>query len=439
MPRPGFRPIISVARLVGLTFAVIAPCASVFLTYGAAYQSAGTGLVLGFVIGAVLNLLVMSGYAEVGSVYPECGGDYSLASRALGPRVGSIYTSLFTFKGMVIPAVLSLATASYLNALVPSLPLTPLAVLVLLLYLALAYGHLGASSYVASVMVVLEGLVMVAFLIVALTSLHQPWSVLVHPVMASGHVLVAATSGGILAATVASVFAYNGAEAALYYSEETRARPENFGRVIMGTAATTVLLELIVIIAATLALPSLHLATNTSIPLAVIIQKSGLGQGGTRALLLGVTIAMFDTGLAATLGYGRIYFAIARDGQWPNGLNAFFLRQNRYGVPYGPYLVLGVINLVITVFSTLTNLVVFTGALLMLLYLGVTVAALVVRRRVQPPYRMPLWPLLPVLALAGLLFVLTQLSLTGILVTVGMVVLGVAWSFGRRKAVSPSA
>ena len=108
-------------------------------------------------------------------------------------------------------------------------------------------------------------------------------------------------------------------------------------------------------------------------------------------------------------------------------------------------------NLIIVVFSALTNLVVFTGALLLLLYLGVMVAALVVRRRKRPPYRMPGWPVLPAFAVVAILLLLTQQSLVGILVTLAMVAVGVVWSFfhlnpsaeapffraGRKRAAQP--
>ena len=432
-------PVIGIARLVGLTLAVIAPAASVFLTYGAAYASAGTGLVIGFLIGAVINLLVMFSYAEVGSQYPEAGGDYSLASRVLGFRIGSIYTSLFAFKGMVIPAVLSIATVSYLHALFPQIPVTVASVGVLVFYLVLSVGGLKTSSLAATIMVSVEIVMIIAFVFLALLSIHQPLGVLFsHPVMAKGHAVVAATSAGILSATVSSIFAFNGSESCLYYSEETRAHPATFGRVIMGTAITTIIVEMIAIIAATLAIPRLHLNTNATIPLATIVQHSAMGHVGIVILLAGVTIAMFDTGLAATLGYGRIYYAIARDGQWPRPLNTFFLKLNSQGVPYGPYVVLGGINLIVTVFSNLTNLVIFTGALLLALYLGVVVASLVARRRGHPPYQMPFWPVLPLLAVLAILYVLSQTSATAVLVVMGMIVLGLIWSVfapGRRGQV----
>jgi amino acid transporter len=143
---------------------------------------------------------------------------------------------------------------------------------------------------------------------------------------------------------------------------------------------------------------------------------------------MGVVIAQFDAALASTLTYGRIYYAIARDGQWPRPVNRFFLRLNRHGVPYGPFVALGAINLVICLVSSLTSLVVFTGALLMVLYLGVALSSFVTRRRQRPAFRMPLWPIPPLVGIVGIVLVLTQLSVQGIVIVAAMVALGVLWS-----------
>src|SRR5579875_502380 len=140
----------------------------------------------------------------------------------------------------------------------------------------------------------------------------------------------------------------------------------------MTTTVATVVVELVAVVPATLALPSPHLGSGAGIPPAILIQRSALGTVGGRLLLVGVAAAMFDTGLAATLGYGRIITPSPAIASGRN-LSRFFLVLNRKGVRYRPYLILGAVNLLIVVFSVLTNLVVFTGALLLVLYLGVMV------------------------------------------------------------------
>ena len=77
-------------------------------------------------------------------------------------------------------------------------------------------------------MVLVEAVVLFGFLVVAGTGLNQSPAVLWHPVIPRHSAVESSAAAGILSATVASVFAHNGADASLYYSEETRARPKEF-------------------------------------------------------------------------------------------------------------------------------------------------------------------------------------------------------------------
>ncbi|MCY0880002.1 MAG: APC family permease [Firmicutes bacterium] len=422
-------PKLNTFQAVALALAATSPTASVFLTYGSAWQVAGTGLVLGYAIGIILVFGIAMTYAEGASAYPyTAGGDYSIVSQALGPRIGSIYTSLFLFKGIVIPSVLSLATAAYLQAIFPAIPLTWTAVAVLVVILIFAFEGIRISGWVATAMVILESVVLLGFMVIAALHIHQSLAVLVHPVMmrAGGHALVGATAAGILASVVSALFAYNGWEASLYFSEETHTNPRGVGQTVMVNIALIAGMEFLAILLATLALPDLR-HVSTTLPLTSVV-KDAIGAAGAVAILAGVVVAQFDSALASTLTYGRIYYAIARDHQWPPAINGFFLRLNRHDVPYGPFVVLGVINLAICLVSQLTSLVIFTGSLLMVLYLGVAVSSFVTHRRDRPAYRMWAWPVPALVAIIGILLVFSQESVTSLMVVAGMVALGLLWS-----------
>lgn len=423
------RPKLSTFQAVALALAATSPTASVFLTYGSAWQVAGTGLVLGYAIGIVLVIGIALTYAEGASAYPyTAGGDYSIVAQALGPRIGSVYTSLFMFKGIVIPSVLSIATAAYLKAIFPSIPVTLTAVIVLLIILFFAFEGIRMSGAVATAMVIVESAVLIGFMVISATHIHQSPAILIHPIMANthGHGFRAATAAGIIASVVSALFAYNGWEASLYFSEETHTDPKRVGQTVMINIAVITGLELVAIALATLALPALH-QVGGSLPLTLVV-RDAVGSIGAMAILGGVVIAQFDSALASTLTYGRIYYAIARDGQWPAPINRFFLKLNRHEVPYGPFVILGMINLAICLMSSLTSLVIFTGSLLMVLYLGVAISSFITHRHHQPAYRMWLWPLPALVAIIGILIVFSQESLTSIFIVLGMVAMGIVWS-----------
>lgn len=418
---------------MAFALAATSATASVFLTYGSAWAAAGTGLVIGFLIGAVIAYAIALSYAKGASAYRyTAGGDYSIVAQALGRRVGSIYTSLFAFKGIVIPAVLSLATAAYLQAVIPGLALVPTAVVVLLVILFLSVEGIKVSSTVAMVMVAIESVVLVGFMVVAATHLRQPFGVLLHPVMPSNHGLLPAVGTGVLASVVSALFAFNGWEASLYVSEETKTNPRGIGRTVVVNISLIVGLEVLAVLLATLALPQLSLSTSTVIPLAVVV-RSAMGVFGATALLVRIVIAQIDSALASTVVYGRIYYAIARDGHWPEALNRFFLRLNRFGVPYGAFVVLGVINVIVCLATSLTNLVVFTGALLMVLYLGVAASSFITRRRDHPAFRMPWWPVPPLVAIVGIAAVFTQQTVVAVAVVAAMVAVGLGWGLAHRR------
>lgn len=433
MPRPRplhspLAPVIGLGRLIGLTFAVIAPASSVFLTFGTAFQDAGTGIVLGYAAGSLLNLTMMLCYAEVGSRYPEAGGDYALAARALGRRVGSIYTVLFLVKGMAIPGLLALSTATYLHELWPSLPTMGLAFAIFSLHLLLASLELRTSSLVVNAMVAIEFFVFVLFMASGLHALHQPLQVLWHPIRESAPgVRLPVPREAWLAAATAALYGLNGPQSCLYYSEETRTAPRQLGRTILGTAVATILVELAAVVVGTLALPTLVMG-HQSLPLAGVVEANLGGTWGRTLLLGGISIALFDTGLATTMSYGRIFFAIARDHQWPGALNRLAGALSRRGTPVGALVLLGAANFLMLALSGIHFLVTLGGTVLIVVYLGIALASLRTRIGQSPaPYAMPLWPLAPLAALAGLGLVLAQLARFQIIVTGLIVLLGVFW------------
>lgn len=433
-PPSRLHPVIGLGRLFGLTFAVIAPATSVFLTYGTAYERAGTGLFIGYLIAAVINLAIMCSYAEVGSRYPEAGGDYSLAARALGSGVGTVYTLLFALKGIMVPAVLALTQATYLALLWPTLPLVPIALVILALYVGIAFLDIGSSSRVVTAMVAIEAGVLGWFVLAALVSGHQPFSILIHPQMGAGPTTSPPATAALLAAAIPALYGLNGAQACLYYSEETQAPPRAFGTTVLTATLITIVIELVGVAVATLALPRVTIPMHGVLPLLPMLRQGPLGPWGTTVLILGIFLALLDTGIATTMSYGRIYFAIARDGQWPAPMNRWCLRLSARSVPYAAILLIGATNGLVILMAGSGFLIILTGSVLLLLYLGVALAGLVTRVRTgPPPYTMPLWPLPPLLAVAGLLVLALQVGPQELVILSGLLLVGIAAALGRSR------
>ncbi|WP_329455652.1 APC family permease [Streptomyces sp. NBC_01497] len=404
-------------NVLAIAISAISPTTSVFLVYGSGLGSAGTGVVWAFVIGAVIALAMSLCYAETGSVFPSAGGAYTIVRRALGPVSGGVAGVLFLLLALVSTASILVSSATYLSSLVPGgLPVGWVALGMMVLVTALSLGKIAPASWVAGAMLVLElavVLVFTGFAFAHASGQNAPFTapaVAVHDGSAGG-VVTGVGAAGLLAAVVPALFAFNGYDWPLYFAEESRGPRRALPRAVVVAALVAVVVEVAAVIAATYAVHDLGTTAADASPLSLIAHQV-MGPTGATILLSGVVIAMFDTGLAANLGYARVYYAAARDGMLPGPLSRFFGRVSAGSrVPVAAIAFLFVGNGLLCVFSSLNDLITFTGVVIVTVYLLVAVSALVCRvrdRSLPRAFRMPLWPLPPLLAIAGVVVALTQ-------------------------------
>lgn len=393
--------------VLSIAVAAISPTTSVFLVYGGDLTLAGTGVIWAFIAGAVIALCMAVCYAEVGSVFPSAGGAYTIVRRAIGPVAGGMINILFLVLGLVSTSSILVAAATYLSSLVPGgVPVNWVALAMMVLITGLSVRRISPTGWITTLILVLELVVILVFtgFAFAHASLHHnPFT---HPVMATGHtgVLQAVGAGGLLAAVVPALFAFNGYDWPLYFAEEAKNARRTLPRAVVLAAVISVVVELLAVTGATLAIRNLGATTANDAPLSLIAAQV-MGSVGAKVLLVGVVIAMFDTGLAANLGYARVYYAAARDTMWPGPLNTFFSHLGaRSNVPVNGFVVLFVGNAVLCIFSSLNTLITFTGVVIVTIYLFVAVSALVCRvrdRGLLGTFRLPLWPVPPLIAIIG--------------------------------------
>ena len=146
------------------------------------------------------------------------------------------------------------------------------------------------------------------------------------------------------------------------------------------------------------------------------------------------------------LGYSRVPFAAARDGNYFRALAAV---HPRHGIPHRSLVALGVVATCFCFLSLaqVITLLVVTRILLQFLLQQVGVMKLRVQRQeLERPFKMPLYPLPPLLAMAGFIFILVNRShaLGGLALAAGIAFSGTAiylfrargmreWPFARGK------
>jgi amino acid transporter len=139
-----------------------------------------------------------------------------------------------------------------------------------------------------------------------------------------------------------------------------------------------------------------------------------------------IVIAVLNATLAITLGSGRILYSAARDNAFGPLSKPIAHIHPRLRTPWIATLIIGVIGVILCLGVSIDTLVNLTGASLVADYALIAIAALVARATgatAGSPYRMKLWPLPPLLALAALGYVFTQqtsLLLEATLITMGI-------------------
>lgn len=425
--------------VLAIAVAAISPTTSMFLVYGDGLSLAGTGVVWAFVAGGVIALAMALCYAEVGSVFPSAGGTYTIVRRALGPVWGGTVNVLFLVLGITATSSILLAAATYLSSLVPGgLPVNWVALVLMAVVTLLSVSRIAPTGWVTAAMLVLELTVILAFTGFCLAHVSLARSPFTDPVLPGSvpGAFQAVGLGAILAATVPALFAFNGYDWPLYFAEETRTARRAVPRAVLLAAGIAVAVELTAVVAATYAIADLAATSASSAPLTIIATRA-MGRTGADILLAGVVVAMFDTALAGNLGYARIFYAAARDNMWPGPLNRVFGHIGASRVPVYGFAVLFVGNGVLCVLSSLSELVTFTGVVIVIVYLLVAVAAIVSRvrdRDLTRTLRMPLWPAAPIVAIAGVVLALTQQTALDIVaaLTITGVTLAVYVAYRRR-------
>ena len=145
----------------------------------------------------------------------------------------------------------------------------------------------------------------------------------------------------------------------------------------------------------------------------------------------------FGSVFALLLGYSRIPFAAARDGYF---FQAFARLHPRHGFPYVSLVVIGLISIVCSFFSLGMVIDALIVTRIVVQFMGQIFAVSLLRTRAPQlarPYRMFLYPLPSLIALAGWIFIFATTGREIIYFGLGTLLLGIAcfflWSWRTRR------
>jgi APA family basic amino acid/polyamine antiporter len=387
--------------------------AGVFAAFGPAAKAAGTGLLIGLVIAAVIAYCNATASAQLAAAYPTSGGTYIYGREQLGHWWGFTAGWGFVIGKTASCAAMALTFATYAVP-GPWWAQRLVAVAGVLGLAALNYGGITKTAVLTRILVtctLIALAVIVAGIAVggaASTTRLGGWSAL-------------GTGGayGVLQAAGLLFFAFAGYARIATMGEEVHDPQRTIPRAIPIALGITVVVYVVVGGAALLAAGPDRLAAAAA-PLTEAVRAAGAG-GIAPVVRIGGALASLGALLALIAGVGRTSLAMARHRDLPAWLAAV---HPRYRVPHHAEAALAVIVSVLVLSTDLRSVIGFSSFGVLVYYAVANISA------ATQPAGQRRWPRqLNGLGLVGCVVLAATLPLTSVLTGVAMFAVGLAGRF----------
>ena len=388
----------------------------IFFVLTSAVPEAGPAVVISFVIAALTAAFTALCYAELASSIPVAGSSYSYAYATLGEVVAYAVGWCLVLEYAVSSAAVSVGWSEYLNQLLDDtlgvripdalssapgaggLVNLPAIVLVTLCALLLVRGA-SESARANAVMVAIKVGVLLLFVVIALTGFD------------SGNLTPFAPMGvaGISAAASSIFISFIGLDAVSTAGEEVRDPRRTLPLAIVGALLVVTTVYLLVAFSAVGAQPAGEFEGQEA-GLALILERVTGGTWAGIVLAAGAVISIFSVTLVTMYGQTRILFAMSRDGMIPS---LFSKVDPRSLTPLRGTVAVALFVGLLAGFVPLDFLIDLTSMGTLVAFSVVSIGVMVLRHT-QPDlprgFRVPGYPVVPVLSVAFCLYLISGLS-----------------------------
>ncbi|MFF9220157.1 APC family permease [Streptomyces viridosporus] len=383
--------------------------AGVFAAPAPAAQAAGSGLLLGLAVAAVVAYCNATSSARLAARYPASGGTYVYGRERLGEFWGYLAGWAFVVGKTASCAAMALTVGAY----VWPEQAHAVAVAAVVALTAVNYGGVRKSAWLTRVIVVVVLAVLASVVVVSLASGEADPGRL--------GIEVPNGAGGVLQAAGLLFFAFAGYARIATLGEEVRDPARTIPRAIPLALGIALVVYAAVVVAVLSVLGAQGLGDATA-PLADAVRAAGV-PGLAPVVRVGAAVAALGSLLALILGVSRTTLAMARDRHLPGGLAAV---HPRFQVPHRAELVVGAVVAVLAATVDVRGAIGFSSFGVLTYYAVANASAWTLRSG-------PAARVVPALGLAGCLVL--AFSLPGLSVAMGAGVLAVGvLAYGVRRS-----
>lgn len=419
---------VPVATAVGLG-AIIG--AGIFVLSGTAVALAGADALIAFIIVGVLAIIEALELGELGSLMPEVkGASYSYTYKAFGSELGFM-TGMLRYMGLATAvSVIALGFGSYLASLAgissASYPVFFAIALIAVLAVVNLFGIKKAAETDLALVLIKLGIlgIFIAFaLYIAFTGVHSNLSGITFDLSGNGW-------NGIFAASVVVFFAYSGYQAIASISSRIKGGSSGYVTSILSAVVISIVVYLLVVVGLLILLPPS--AYNISgDPLSHALKISGAPSYLSILIDIGALVATASAAVAMILSASLSLYQMSSDHLLPKFLKRY---DNKSGAALNGILVTAVISMLMLFTGNIYVIASIANFGIMFNYLLIGFDVIHFRRRnVKSPFRIPLYPYLPLLGIFLLLVFFTGLPKEALVVgTLAIILLLIVYYFLRE-------
>jgi APA family basic amino acid/polyamine antiporter len=378
--------------------------AGVFAAYAPAARAAGTGLLVGLGVAAVVAYCNATSSAQLAAAYPRAGGTYLYGREVLGEWWGYLAGWGFMVGKTASCAAMALTFAAYAA---PDAWLRPVAVAVVVVLTLVNCAGITRTALLTRVLV---SLVLVALVVAAVACFRGGSSSEL-----SGWASPDSGVYGVLQSAGLLFFAFAGYARIATLGEEVREPERVIPRAIVLALAGAVVVYAVIAVAVLSVLGGPGTAASTA-PVADAVGATS-SDAVVRVVRVGAALASAGALLALIAGLGRTGLAMARERDLPGWLDAV---HPRFRVPHRAELTVSGVVVVLVLTTDLRGAIGFSSFGVLLYYFVANASAY---RQSPGARRFPRW--LQLLGCAGCLVLVASLPWPSVVAGVVVFAVGV--------------
>ena len=397
----------------------------IFILPGVAFEKVGPAMILGYLLAGIFACLGSLATIELATAMPLAGGIYYYTERSLGPLAGTI-SGLLNWSAIALKSSFAIFGMAELLYQLWGVPRIPSGIAMTIFFLLVNLIGTNAAAWAQDIMVFILLAAMGAFIVCGVPAVDPARFT---PIFLDGK----ANFGEVIALAAFVFVAFGGLLDVASVSEEVKNPVRNIPAGMLRGIITVTLIYVCGLIVTVGVVPGNELAGSLT-PLSDAAGRTSLGKAGFWIITLGAMMAFVTTANAGIMAAARFPFALSRDKLIP----AFFSRvYGRKQLPL-PSLILTGAVMAAALFLDLERLVTVASTVIMLSFILTNISVIILResgiQNYRPTFRMPLYPVLPLISIIAFLILIIQMGIGAVQIALGIIVAAVVlyFLFGRK-------